>query len=207
MKLKQSLHHLLLFSGCLHFLRCYRRCDKLPKNQYCSFYSRIRARNFEKPSYFMDTVIDELDFEEQFCDMTSSSMELDISVEKPAYFPDSIRKGKRCDYYQELHKEGELLVSFTSILVRMYVVNFVLNCLLELDLTLRDERILVEEVYAFASDLIYEFFNTNYLFFYELFYLCCSRDFKAVVMVFQGKNLMGLNRGIDESGKFLMSKS
>ena len=115
-------------------------------------------------------------------------------------------KDKQCDYCQEFHKEGELLVSFTIVLVRM-LINYVLNCLLELDLTLRDERILVEEVYAFASDLIYEFFNTNYLFFYELFYLCCSRDFKAVVMVFQGKNLMGLNRGIDESGKFLMSKS
>ena len=115
-------------------------------------------------------------------------------------------KDKQCDYYQEFHKEGELLVSFTIVLVRM-LINYVLNCLLELDLTLRDERILVEEVYAFASDLIYEFFNTNNLFFYELFYLCCSRDFKAVVMVFQGKNLMGLNRGIDESGKFLMSKS
>ena len=115
-------------------------------------------------------------------------------------------KDKQCDYYQEFHKEGELLVSFTIVLVRM-LINYVLNCLLELDLTLRDERILVEEVYAFASDLIYEFFNTNYLFFYELFYLCYSRDFKAVVMVFQGKNLMGLNRGIDESGKFLMSKS
>ena len=115
-------------------------------------------------------------------------------------------KDKQCDYYQEFHKEGELLVSFTIVLVRM-LINYVLNCLLELDLTLRDERILVEEVYAFASDLIYEFFNTNYLFFYELFYLCCSKDFKAVVMVFQGKNLMGLNRGIDESGKFLMSKS
>ena len=90
-----------------------------------------------------------------------------------------------------------MLVSFTNVLVRM-LINYVLNCLLELDLTLRDERILVEEVYTFASDLIYEFFNTNYLFFYELFYLCCSRDFKAVVMVFQGKNLMGLNRGIGE---------
>ena len=106
-------------------------------------------------------------------------------------------KDKQCDYYQEFHKEGELLVSFTIVLVRM-LINYVLNCLLELDLTLRDERILVEEVYAFASDLIYEFFNTNYLFFYELFYLCCSKDFKAVVMVFQGKNLMGLNRGIGE---------
>ena len=194
MKLKQSLHHLLLFSGCLHFLRCYRRCDKLPKNQYCSFYSRIRARNFEKPSYFMDTVIDELDFEEQFCDMTSSSMELDIIVERSAYFPDSIRKDKLCDYYQEFHKEGKLLVSFTNLLVRMYV-NYVLNCLLELDLTLREERILLDWVYTFASDLMYEFLRASYLFLMN-FLICAVQSISILVGVvtdFQGKNsIMGL---------------
>ena len=51
--------------------------------------------------------------------MTGSSIELDIIVERSAYFPDSIRKDKRCDYYQEFHKKGKLLVSFTSVLVRM----------------------------------------------------------------------------------------
>ena len=127
------------------------------------FCSQIRARDFEKPSYFLDIVIDEHDFEEQFCDITTSLIELDISVQRPVYFTGSIQRDKRCDYYQEIHKEGQLLVSFTSVLVRMYV-NYVLNCLLELDLTLRDEEILMEQVYTFASDLMYEFFNTNYLF-------------------------------------------
>ena len=37
MKLKQSMHHLSLFSFYLQFLRRYRRCDKLPKSQYCFF--------------------------------------------------------------------------------------------------------------------------------------------------------------------------
>ena len=97
------------------------------------FCSHIRARDFEKPSYFLDIVIDEHDFEEQLCDMTTSLIELDISVQRPVYFTGSIQRDKRCDYYQELHKEGQLLVSFTSVLVRMYV-HYVLNCLLELDL-------------------------------------------------------------------------
>ena len=36
------------------------------------------------------------------------------------------------------------------------------------NLNLRDERILVEEVDSFASELMYEFFNsTNYLFFMD----------------------------------------
>ena len=197
MKLKQSMHHLSLFSVCLHFLRCYRRCNKLPESQYCFFCSRIRARNFEKPSYFLDIVIDEHDFEEQFCNMTTSLIELDISVERPVYFPDSIRKDMRCDYYQEFHKEGELLVSFTSVLVRIYI-NYVLDCLLELDLTLRNERILMEGVYTPASDLMSEFFKKHLIFFNLVFmnFLICAFQRISIsegVMVSQGKNsIMGL---------------
>ena len=70
-----------------------------------------------------------------------------------------------------------MLVCFTSILVRLYI-NYVLRCLFELDLALRDERILVEEVYSLASELMNEIFNsTNYLLFHEFFKLCCLGDF------------------------------
>ena len=68
-----------------------------------------------------------------------------------------------------------MLVSFSSVLVRIYV-NYILNCLFELVLTLRNERILVEEVCTFASELMYKFFNTNYHFLRELFNMCCSED-------------------------------
>ena len=126
--------------------------------------------------------------------MTSSSMELDIIVERSAYFPDSIRKDKLCDYYQEFHKEGKLLVSFTNLLVRMYV-NYVLNCLLELDLTLREERILLDWVYTFASDLMYEFLRASYLLLMN-FLICAVQSISILVGVvtdFQGKNsIMGL---------------
>ena len=87
-----------------------------------------------------------------------------------------------------------MLVSFTSVFVRMYV-NFVLNCLLELDLTLRDERILLDQVYTFTSHLMYEFLSTNYLFFMN-FLICAVQRIPilvGVVMVFQSKNrIMGL---------------
>ena len=70
----------------------------------------------------------------------------------------------------------------------MYV-NYVLNCLLELDLTLEDEKILLEQVYTFASDLMYEFLNTNYLFFFINFLICAIQKISilVVVMVFQSK--------------------
>ena len=38
-KLQESMRHLSLFSVCLHFLRCYRRCDKFPKSKYCFYCS------------------------------------------------------------------------------------------------------------------------------------------------------------------------
>ena len=123
----------------------------------------------------MDVVIDEHDFQENFCDMVTSTIDIGISVRRPVYLADCIEKDSQCDYHKKVYKPGELLVCFISVLVRMYA-NYVLNCLFELDLSLRDEEILVEEVCTFASDLMYEFFNTNYLFFYELSNLCCLED-------------------------------
>ena len=54
------------------------------------------------------------------------------------------------------------------------------------NLTLRDERILVEEVYSFASELMYEFLNsTNYLFFMNFLNCVAQRTWNVVaVMVF-----------------------
>ena len=62
-------------------------------------------------------------------------------------------------------------MAFTSVLVRMYI-NYVLRCLLDIDLTLEDEKKLIDTVYTYGSDLIYKFFwETKYCFFYEFFRL------------------------------------
>ena len=122
----------------------------------------------------MDIIIDERNFQEGFCDMVISTIDLDISLERPVYLSDyNIRFDSRYDYYQEVYKPGKLLVCFTSILVRMYI-NYVLRCLFELDLTLRDERILVEQVHSFASELIYELFNSTNYFFFMNFLNCAA---------------------------------
>ena len=97
----------------------------MPRSSYCFFCSRIRSRGFEKS---LDIVIDQCDFEENFCDIVASLTELDISVERPVYFSDFIEKDSQCDYYQKIYKPGDLLVCFTSVLVRLYV-NYVLVCL------------------------------------------------------------------------------
>ena len=49
----------------------------------------------------------------------------------------------------------------------MYV-NYVLNCLFELDFTLFGKRKLIEITYKHAGGIIYDFFwETNYRFFYD----------------------------------------
>ena len=61
----------------------------------------------------------------------------------------------------------DLLLAFTSVLVFMYV-NYVLNCSFELDLTLVDEKKLIQLVYKYAWGLMYRFFwETNYRFAYD----------------------------------------
>ena len=93
----------------------------------CFFCSRKRSRDFEKPNYFLDIVTDQRDFEENFCKMVGSLIELDISVERPVYFSNYIEKDSQCDYYQKIYKPGDFLVCFTNELMRLYV-NYILNC-------------------------------------------------------------------------------
>ena len=52
----------------------------------------------------MDVVIDERDFQENFCDMVASTIGIDISVERPVYLAESIEKDSQCDYYQKVYK-------------------------------------------------------------------------------------------------------
>ena len=50
----------------------------------------------------------------------------------------------------------------------MYI-NYILEVLLDLDLTLEDEKKLVETVYVQALDLMYQSWDTNYCFFNEFY--------------------------------------
>ena len=139
-KLKQSMQHLSLFSVCQHFFFVIiEDVISCLDAAHVFFGSRIRSKDFKKISYFLDIAIAESDFEENFCDMVTSTISIDISVQRPVYSSDSIEKDKQCDYYLKLYKPEELLVSFTSVLERMYV-NYILNCLFELGLILNFSR-------------------------------------------------------------------
>ena len=93
----------------------------------------------------MDIVIDE----KEFCNLVSSSIDLDITFERPVCFdyPNFPFKDEQGDYYEEFQEAGDVFDSFTTVLVRMYI-NYVLKCLFELDMTIEDKKALIETVYT-----------------------------------------------------------
>ena len=97
--------------------------------------------------------------------MVSSCVDLDTNEECPITF-DYPKFNRKCDFHEEIRTTRCLLEVFTSVLVRIYI-NYVLTCLLDLDLTLEDEKKLIGIVCTYASDLMYQFWDVNYCFFYE----------------------------------------
>ena len=93
------MRHLSLFSFCLHFFVVVIEDVKNCLEAAIAFFSRIRSRDFKKISYFLDIVIHELNLEENICDMVTSTIDIDISVQRPVYLSDSIEKDSQCDYY------------------------------------------------------------------------------------------------------------
>ena len=118
--------------------------------------------------FFLDIIVDEHDFEEQLCVMASSLIDLNVTKER-ANYPKPSLEDEKCNYYEEFDKPVDLYVAFSSVMVRLYL-NFVLNCLFELHLTLAFEKTLIQIVYMYACGIMYDFFGeTNYLFAYDFF--------------------------------------
>ena len=114
----------------------------------------------------MDIIVDENDFEEQLCVMASSLIDLNVTKERSNY-PKPSLEDEQCNYYKEFDKPIDLYVALSSVLVRLYL-NFVLSCLLELDLPLAYEKKLIQIVYMYACGIMYDFSGeTNYLFAYN----------------------------------------
>ena len=112
----------------------------MPKSKFCFYCSRVRMRNYEKPTYFLDIIVDERDFEERFRKMVRSYIDLDTREERPITF-DYPKFNIKCDFHEQICTTRCLLEAFTNVLVRM----------------LEDEKKLTDNVYTYASDLMYQF--------------------------------------------------
>ena len=140
--------HFIIFYLFVFFNR-----DKMPKTKFSFYCSRVRMRNYEPPRLFLDIIVDQHVFEEEFCVMASSLNDLDVTEERSNY-PKPALEDEQCDYYEQFDKPFDLYVAFSKLLVRLYL-NFVLNCLFELDLTLADEKTLIQLVCKYARGMTF----------------------------------------------------
>ena len=123
--------------------------------------SRVRENTFYDYNAFLSLKISPMD---NSLDISSSErVDLEVFLNKPAYFPfcfcESPRSGTD---HQMISFAQDLFTAFCSVLVRMY-----LNITIEVmsDLSLADEKKVVERIFTGASLLLYTFFDLSYLFF------------------------------------------
>lgn len=157
--LYETLRHLSLFAVCLHFLTCYRSCDKT--SEHCFYCSRVRAHNFANHSHFFDIVVSRINdtYNEGFLYLRNKVVVLDVFLERPAYFdyPNFPLADEKCDYFQRFHHAQNLFVVFVGVLVRMYV-NYLTEFFSKFELSIRDEEFVIKQIYCYASDLMHSFF-------------------------------------------------
>ena len=129
--LRNVKHYLSLFSIYTHFIRCVRSCDKLSKSKYCIYCSSVRMSDYGCPSKFYDIGMDPSDYSGNFRNLIGHlSVDLDVQLDPIPYFGNSLRKcSNLCEQFDVYTRPGYLCVSFSSILVCMYI-NYVMEALM-----------------------------------------------------------------------------
>ena len=147
---------------------CLRGCDKVAN--YCFYCSRVRDNSYGDRSYYHDVVIANQvrAYQDDYMFLQDKITDSDVFLERPIYmnYPNFPLNDSRCDYYNESRHVKDLFVPFTSVLIRIYI-NYVRKYFSKFQFTLRDEKIVYDAIYLYASKLMYEFFDINYVFFYE----------------------------------------
>ena len=99
--------------------------------------------------------------------MGYSSVDLDIQLDSPPSFDNSLKKrSSLCEQFEAYKKSGHLCIYFLSISVHLYI-NYVMEALSDLDVTLKDDIKLVGYVYDYASQDLMDFWDCNVFFFYD----------------------------------------
>ena len=171
-KMCKKFRHLSLFSVCLHLLTCKRSCEK-KINSYCRRCSRVRDNNFFDMDKFQDIVIcSKPTYKDDFIFLNGTMIDLDVYLNRPVYFdyPNHPLKNNPCRYMEMLSHAQDLFAYFCSMLVRLYL-NYAMEHFCELISTIKlsDEKFVIEKILTFAYELLNDFLDTNYLFYYEFY--------------------------------------
>ena len=168
----KKFRHLSLFSVCLHLLTCKRSCEK-KINSYCRRCSRIR--DFFDMDKFQDIVIcSKPTHKDDFLFFNGKMIDLDVYLNRLVYFdyPNHPLQYKPCCYMEVLSHPQDLFAYFCSMFVRLYLnLNYAMEHFYKLISTIKlsDEKFVIEKMLTFAYELLHNFFDTNYLFFYEFY--------------------------------------
>ena len=168
----KKFRHLSLFLVCLHVLACKRSCEK-KINSYCRRCCRVRDNNFFDMDKFQDIVIcSKPPYKDDFIFLNGTMIDLDVYLNRPVYFdyPNHLLKNNPCRYMEMLSHAQDLFAYFCSMLVRLHL-NYAMEHFCELISTIKlsDEKCVIEKILTLAYELLHDFFDTNYLFYYEFY--------------------------------------
>ena len=144
----------------------------------------------------------------EYLHITSSDrVDLDVFVNSPSYFeyPDYDLINGKCCYLQYFSYARDLFAAFSAILVRMYL-NYTKEYFSELisQVSFSDEGKIIQKMFWFALDLLYKFFEINYLFFYEFFDLFDQVNASEYYVICSGKPKLGRYCGSKHSLEIIM---
>ena len=147
---------------------CLRSCDKV--TNYCFYCSRVRSHTYGDRSYYHDVVVANQvrAYKNDYIFLQDKLSDFDVALERPIYmnYPNFPLNHAKCYYYTELRHSQDLFVPFDNVLARLYI-NYVSEYFCQYKLRLHDEKIVYDTIYFFGADLMNDFFEINYAFFYE----------------------------------------
>ena len=115
---------------------------------------------------------------------SSGRIDLNVFLNQPVYFPYYFTEGAgRCSYFEVFSYTRDLFAAFCSVVVRMYLnitTKYFSNLISQLSLS--DEKRVIQKIFKFAHQLLHKFFDINYFEIFDLFgqvnasdcYVICS---------------------------------
>ena len=154
------------------FVFCKRKCNlKKSTEHYCEFCSRIYPQLFDSYVAFQDIIIDERDFTLEFNKFFEKTLLffLDVCLNHTFFMDPKKAKIFKCAYFNFKKTPKNLFKAFLTILIRLYWSYF-FSLLNKVNLNETHQIFLRQQIWLFASDLIYEFcLRVNIHYFNKLF--------------------------------------
>ena len=145
--------------------------------------SRVRENTFYEYNAFLSLKVSSNT--DDYLNISSSErIDLDVFLTRPVYFPYYFTESSgKCSDFEVISFAQDLFAAFSSVLVRMYL-NITTEYFSDLisQLSLSDEKKVVRETFTSAHQLLYRYFDLNYLFFMS--FLICLVSLMEVTVFF-----------------------